>query len=100
MPKTRKPPKMAPPAQTKVVFALYAPDAADVLVAGSFCDWSLRSVRLKRDRTGTWKATVPLSPGRYEYRFIVDGEWRDDPNCPDRAANPFGTQNCVLDVMA
>ena len=47
------------------------------------------------DATGTWKTQVSLLPGTYEYRFVVDGEWRDDPECPLRVENPFATQNCV-----
>ena len=96
--KTRKPPKAAPTGQKNVVFTLHAPSAAAVLVTGSFSVWSTQSIALKKDRKGTWKATVPLSPGRHEYRFVVDGEWCDDPTCADRTPNSFGTQNCVLQV--
>ena len=37
-----------------------------------------------------------LKPGTYRYRFLVDGEWRDDPECELRVANPFGTQDALL----
>ena len=83
----------------RVVFTLEAPDAHQVHVTGSFCDWQTNSCALKRDSKGRWKATRSLPPGRYEYRFLVDGEWRDDPNCAERQANPFGTENCILHVL-
>ncbi|MXW77650.1 MAG: hypothetical protein F4Z57_01385, partial [Gemmatimonadetes bacterium] len=38
--------------------------------------------------------TLPL--GKHEYRFVVDGEWRDDPQCEERRPNSFGTTNCIL----
>jgi hypothetical protein len=37
-----------------------------------------------------------IEPGRHEYRFIVDGQWTDDPLCSAFVSNPFGSLNCVL----
>jgi 1,4-alpha-glucan branching enzyme len=82
----------------KKVFTLVAPDAESVLLAGDFTDWHQRPLALKKDKSGIWKRTVTLPPGFYQYRFIVDGEWRDDPECAARVPNPFGTQNMVCDV--
>jgi hypothetical protein len=53
---------------------------------------------LERQQNGTWSCTVQLSPGTYEYRFIVDGQWVDDPLSPRYVHNPFGGTNCVLEV--
>jgi hypothetical protein len=39
-----------------------------------------------------------LSPGEYEYRFLVDGQWKDDPMAKRYVGNPFGGFNCVLEV--
>ncbi len=41
---------------------------------------------------------LELAPGEYQYRLIVDGEWRDHSEATRRVANSFGTQNCVLIV--
>jgi hypothetical protein len=35
----------------------------------------------------------------HHYLFIVDGEWRDDPDCPLRVPNPHGGQNMVRQVV-
>ncbi len=51
---------------------------------------------LKRNRHGVWQATLLLPTGRYEYRFLVDGRWQDDPTCPERVVSGFGTENCVF----
>jgi 1,4-alpha-glucan branching enzyme len=77
---------------------LEAPDAQAVAVTGSFCGWAPEGLPLKKGRRGVWKATLQLPPGRYEYRFVVDGEWRDDPLADERVPNPFGSENCVLVV--
>ena len=44
---------------------------------------------------GTWKASIKLKPGRYEYRFWVNGEWQDGPNAQERISNPFGSYNSI-----
>jgi 1,4-alpha-glucan branching enzyme len=88
-----------PSGTKRVEFVLEAPEAQQVLVTGTFCDWQTNSYALERGGTGLWRATLSLPPGRYEYRFLVDGEWRDDPNCLERVPNPFGTENCVLHVQ-
>jgi 1,4-alpha-glucan branching enzyme len=93
-----KRPKKQPPRKKRVSFALFAPDAKRVTVSGTFCDWQTDVYPMAKDSTGTWKTTRPLEWGRYEYRFFVDGQWRDDPNCTERVANPHGSFNCVLRV--
>jgi 1,4-alpha-glucan branching enzyme len=93
-----KPPRAKPAAKKRVTFALHAPDAQSVLVTGSFCDWNTAAGALKKDKQGLWKKSIMLAPGRYEYRFLVDGAWQDDPQCAERAPNTFGTANCVLTV--
>jgi 1,4-alpha-glucan branching enzyme len=87
------------PAKRQVAFKLSVPQARSVLVTGSFCDWQINSHHLKKDKTGIWKATISLPPGSYEYRFVVDGQWQDDPLCHERVPNAFGSENCVLHVL-
>ncbi len=87
------------PNAKRVVFTMVAPEAQWVHVTGSFCDWQTDSCALKQGRDGMWETALSLPPGRYEYRFLVDGEWRDDPKCIERVANPFGSENCVLHVL-
>jgi 1,4-alpha-glucan branching enzyme len=79
----------------KVQFELLAPDAQKVYLAGNFNNWDTRANPMKKDKKGTWKITVSLKPGRYEYRFLKDGDWENDPACCDCVPNEFGSQNCV-----
>ncbi len=89
MPKTSK---------QKVTFSYTAPTAKTVLVVGDFTGWQEAPVNLKKDKTGVWKKVLSLPAGRYEYRLLVDGEWRDDPQCSNRQPNQFGGENCVCVV--
>jgi 1,4-alpha-glucan branching enzyme len=81
-----------------VMLAYHMPKAQSVTVTGDFCDWRIDCHPMIRDREGLWTTAIMLPPGRYEYRLLVDGEWRNDPNCPERTPNEFGGENCVLHV--
>jgi hypothetical protein len=39
-----------------------------------------------------------LFPGTYEYRFMVDGQWKNDPNNNQTRINRFGTKNNFIVV--
>ena len=80
-------------------FRLEAPHAATVKLVGDFTDWDQRALALRPCGSGIWQITVKLPPGRYAYRFIVDGEWCDDPECEQCEVNPFGTHNAVIEVL-
>ncbi len=79
----------------KVQFEFPAPDATKVYLSGSFNNWDTSANPMKKDKKGLWKATLSLGPGRYEYRFLKDGSWENDPACCDCVPNEFGSQNCV-----
>jgi hypothetical protein len=74
------------------------PDARSVRVTGDFTKWSAEGIALEPAGGGEWKAVLKLAPGRYEYRLLVDGQWRDHPEAETRVQNPFGTQNGILTV--
>jgi len=69
-----------------------------VCVAGTFNDWEPQSLALQLDSEGGWNIDLCLPPGDYEYRFIVDGEWVDDPLAGRVVPNPYGSVNGVLHV--
>jgi hypothetical protein len=49
-------------------------------------------------RDGEWIAEVDLKPGAYEYRFVVDGQWIEDPAAREQRTNPYGGCNSVVRV--
>jgi 1,4-alpha-glucan branching enzyme len=81
-----------------VVFKVNAPNAHEVAVAGTFNDWDPSIRPIVRASEGNWKLVYFLSPGEYEYRFVVDGIWMDDPNCSNRRRNQYGVENCIVEV--
>jgi len=82
-----------------LTFRLLAPQASQVLVTGDFNDWQPdRAAHLDPDGRGVWSAVLNLQPGRYQYRFIVDGRWMEDPHNNRTIDTPYGVKNSVVDV--
>jgi 1,4-alpha-glucan branching enzyme len=79
-------------------FSYRAPDAISVQLVGDFTHWQAHPISLKKETGGLWHASVELPPGTHHYRFLVDGEWHDDPECASRVPNPFGGQNMTRQV--
>jgi len=79
----------------RVRFQFLAAEAGEVYLAGEFNNWNTNAHPMKKDKNGVWEITVSLKPGRYEYRFFVDGIWQNDISCDECVANDFGSVNCV-----
>jgi 1,4-alpha-glucan branching enzyme len=84
----------------KITFSLSSDTAADVALAGDFNNWNPASHPMKKNKNGVWEKIVMLDIGRYEYKFLVDGQWESDPKNNQVCKNSFGTVNNVLMVTA
>lgn len=72
--------------------------AKSVALVGDFNGWSGQTTKLDRTTSGTWTASVPLTNGRHEYAFIIDGErWVADPLAPS-SSDEFDTNSSVINV--
>lgn len=72
-------------------------DAESVLLSGNFNDWSTSGMAMERADSG-WVATLQLQPGKYYYKFIVDGIWRSDPLNNKQEPDGHGGHNSVYYV--
>jgi 1,4-alpha-glucan branching enzyme len=83
-----------------VQFVFLSQKAHRVMIAGDFNNWSTTADPMyDRDGKGAWTITLPLKPGRYEYKFFVDGEkWVPDAENPKRVKDGFGAYNSVIEV--
>ncbi len=82
-----------------VDLVLNQPNARAVSVAGTFNNWDQSKTPMQKEGTGSaWRVSLPLRPGRYEYRFVVDGQWISDPNAKESTRNDYGSTNSVLVV--
>ena len=80
-------------------FSFLAPLAKSVAIAGSFNRWDPGRDRLTGpDRNGIWTILLPLSHGRYEYRFVINNsEWILDPSAPSMD-DGLGEKNSIVIV--
>ena len=83
--------------KTEVEFKVTADRAQAVAIAGTFNHWNPKETQLMRSGD-SWTVKLALPRGRYEYRFVVDGDWIADPNATESVPNPFGGSNSILSV--
>ena len=79
-------------------FSFTAPGAISVQLVGDFTHWQEHPIQMRKGTDGIWRTAVELEPGPHHYRFLVDGQWRDDPECTLRVPNPYGSEDSVRQV--
>ena len=85
----------------KVTFAIPADSVREqAAVAGDFNDWSETKNPMKYDKkTNQWTCAVSLKPNAsYRFRYLVDGEWRNDAEADSYEPSPYFSENSVVDV--
>lgn len=84
--------------ECKVTFNLPAKEAKFVAVSGDFNNWD--KTELRKLKNGTFKTQLNLPVDKaYEFRYIVDGEWRNDEKADRYTWNDFAAaENSVLEV--
>jgi chromosome partitioning protein len=83
----------------EVIFSVRFEQAQRVLLAGDFNNWTPESTPMvKTAGPGSWRMSLPLRPGRYRYRFFVDGKWVTDPHNKYVETNQFGELNNIVEV--
>ena len=86
------------PTLREIIFNLRVPEAKEVYVVGDFNNWTPDEKSRMQIEQDAWRKKLTLQPGRYHYRFVVDGKWVDDPANPKKESNPFGDMNSLLEI--
>jgi hypothetical protein len=68
----------------------------EVCLVGDFNHWSPMPMSIVNDEF--W-ISLHLAPGRYEYKFLVNGQWRNDSDAVEFVENEFGSTNSVVHVI-
>ena len=86
------------PGHVRVVFELPSCIWADrIYLTGDFNDWQSDDIVLNQTRSGVWQATLDLPLGKsYEFRYVIDGQWRTDSHADGISENDYGSQNSVV----
>ncbi len=82
----------------RVVFELPSCIWADrIYLTGDFNDWQSNDIALQQTRSGVWQATLDLPWGKsFEFRYMIDGQWRTDSHADGLSDNNFGSQNSIV----
>lgn len=82
-----------------ILFSLYDSQANNVEIAGDFNSWvSAQTQKLENVKKGVWAKIYNLKPGRYHYKFIVDGRWVTDPSNSNQESDAGGNINSLLEI--
>ena len=85
--------------EKEVAFIIEAPEDASVQIAGDFNSWTPESLHLTHSHgRPVWQKAFRLSPGLYQYKYLVGGRWVSDPGNKKRADDFFGGKNSVINV--
>jgi hypothetical protein len=80
-----------------VEFSYHDPSAFSVALAGNFNNWDSKTNAMTKDDEGTWRVVVNLTPGRYEYKFVINGsDWMADPDNP-KVVGDYGNSEIEID---
>jgi 1,4-alpha-glucan branching enzyme len=90
-----------PAAAGNATFCLYAPEAHTVALIGDFNGWgSKQRVELQQQGDALWTVELPLSPGNYQYAFVIDEKKTiTDPMAEQHVNDDFGRENAVISVL-
>ena len=83
-------------AKKKVTFSFKpTQNVHDVKLAGNFTNWDQGAIVMTQGRSGEWKTQASLEPGEYEYKFMADGVWFNDPKADKQMPNAWGSENSL-----
>ena len=77
------------------LFLFDHPDAKKVYLAGTFNNWKTTQLPMRQTPSG-WIVSIKLPPGKYLYKYIIDGKWYDDSNNRQREDDLNGGRNSVF----
>lgn len=74
------------------------PAGHEVYVAGTFNEWQPTQWKMSRAKDGSFRTQMQLAPGHYQYMYVVDGVWHNDPDAPQQELSGAGTVNSAFIV--
>ena len=75
------------------------PNASRIYLATSANCWDPTAERMTRVKDGSFRATLLLPAGEYQYKFVIDGIWINDPDAEGQTINCYGTLNSLVRVQ-
>jgi len=91
--------RLESPVAREIVFKLEASKDAAVQIAGDFNEWIPEPLHFSESEDKQlWHISIPLHPGSYEYKYLVDGEWMPDPDNDSTVEDAYGGVNSIVSL--
>ena len=74
---------------------IYPGEAQNVKLTGSFCNWNIKYDMIKDPNDNKFKLALPLNNEIYQFKFIVDNEWKYSSNYQTQPDNLGNINNCI-----
>jgi len=81
-----------------ITLTIKAPQAKEVYIAGEFNNWKLDDHSRMERNNDCWTKQLSLDKGKYRYRFVIDGNWSEDPVNPLKQLNPYGAMDSLIEI--
>ena len=82
----------------RVTFSCELTSVKEVFLLGDFNQWNPKAHPMEKTADNIWQRSLLLEPGTYEYKFLADGQWKNDPDNFLLCDNGFGTKNNFVHV--
>ena len=76
---------------------IWPDEGKNVQLTGSFCQWKIRYNMVKDPNDNKFKLELPLNNESYQFKFIVDNEWKYSSNYQTQRDN-LGNINNFIDL--
>lgn len=90
------------PIKTKegICFLVKAEGATSVQIAGDFNNWNpeMQNLTQAKEQKGLWYTILPLGQGKHAYRYVIDGNWQEDPSNPEYEESLFGVKHSIVNI--
>ena len=81
----------------KIFTFVWSEGGNDVKLTGSFCNWNIRFDMKKDPNNNIFKCELPLDNAEYQFKFIVDNDWKYSSKYPTQK-DAQGNINNFLDL--
>jgi 1,4-alpha-glucan branching enzyme len=82
----------------KVRFVWPGKNVDTIYLVGDFNQWNEKSHPLRRTEARDFELELEIPPGKYRFKYLVDGVWWNDPDAEEYAPNPWGSEDSVIRI--
>jgi len=82
----------------RIKFVWPGDEAGAIFLVGDFNQWNESSHKMRRTDARGFELEMEIPPGKYRFKYLVDGVWWNDPEAEEYAPNPWGSEDSVIRI--